>query len=338
MSCEAGLAQPRAGEQPAEAAADHDHLDLVRERRADEARRDVRVLQVVREPPGDVHVLVVGVRAQPLVALGAVTWPAARLDRNRGRKASGSSSWSDIMTASRWSIQAMGQEGRTCTPGATPSARGLRHGRAAGGDRGPRLVPRRDRHEDPVDVATEKRPTLRLDSQGTRAAGFAGCNQFAGHYTLAGVDEVKFGPLAVTKMYCADAQAIEDQYLAALGQRGALDARRGRAHAVERHRSGAAFPRADAHAKGSLMDLGLARQVGAHHGRLEGHRPRLRALVRGRGRERAARGALARRARARGARDRGEVRRRGRGARRRPARAGLGRAARRRGRARSTCW
>lgn len=69
----------------------------------------------------------------------------------------------------------------------------------------------------PVDVATEKRPTLRLDSQGARAAGFAGCNQFAGHYTLAGADGVKFGPLAATKMYCQPAQAIEDQYLAALG-------------------------------------------------------------------------------------------------------------------------
>jgi heat shock protein HslJ len=34
---------------------------------------------------------------------------------------------------------------------------------------------------------------------------------------LAGADEVKFGPLAATKMYCQPAQAIEDQYLAALG-------------------------------------------------------------------------------------------------------------------------
>ena len=39
---DAGLAQPRAGQQAAEAAADDHHLDLVGERRAREARRDVR--------------------------------------------------------------------------------------------------------------------------------------------------------------------------------------------------------------------------------------------------------------------------------------------------------
>ena len=67
-----------------------------------------------------------------------------------------------------------------------------------------------------LDVATEKRPTLRLESEGSRAAGFAGCNRFAGHYTLAGQD-LKFGPLAATKMSCDQAKT-EDRYLAALGR------------------------------------------------------------------------------------------------------------------------
>ena len=67
-----------------------------------------------------------------------------------------------------------------------------------------------------VDVATEKRPTLRLESEGSRAAGFAGCNRFAGHYTLDG-DQVKFGPLAATKMSC-DQDKTEERYLAALGR------------------------------------------------------------------------------------------------------------------------
>jgi heat shock protein HslJ len=60
------------------------------------------------------------------------------------------------------------------------------------------------------------RPTLRLESEGARAAGFAGCNRFAGHYVLTG-EQLKFGPLAATKMYCEQAQSVEDRYLGALG-------------------------------------------------------------------------------------------------------------------------
>ena len=68
----------------------------------------------------------------------------------------------------------------------------------------------------PLDLANDKRPTLRLDSEGSRASGFAGCNRFSGSYTLTG-EHVKFGPMAATKMYCEQAQAVEDRYLAALG-------------------------------------------------------------------------------------------------------------------------
>ena len=67
-----------------------------------------------------------------------------------------------------------------------------------------------------VDVATDKRPTLRLESEGSRAAGFAGCNRFAGHYTLDG-DQLKFGPFAATKLSC-DQDKAEAKYLAALGR------------------------------------------------------------------------------------------------------------------------
>ena len=65
-----------------------------------------------------------------------------------------------------------------------------------------------------TDVAPTQaaRPTLRLE--GTRAAGFAGCNHFAGSYTIDG-DHVHFGPSASTKMHCADTARIEDEYLAA---------------------------------------------------------------------------------------------------------------------------
>lgn len=66
-----------------------------------------------------------------------------------------------------------------------------------------------------VAATQSTRPTLRLEA--SRAAGFAGCNHFAGPYTLDG-DQVHFGPTASTKMYCEETAAIEDRYLAALGR------------------------------------------------------------------------------------------------------------------------
>ena len=68
---DAGLAQTRAGEQPAEPAADDQDLDLVVQRLAFE-RLDVRVVDVARELARDLDVLLVAVVAQALVALLAV--------------------------------------------------------------------------------------------------------------------------------------------------------------------------------------------------------------------------------------------------------------------------
>ena len=69
---DAGLAQPRPGEQAAEAAADHHHIDLVGQRRAGETRLDIGVFEIMGERPGDLDILLVGVVAQALVALGAI--------------------------------------------------------------------------------------------------------------------------------------------------------------------------------------------------------------------------------------------------------------------------
>ena len=66
-----------------------------------------------------------------------------------------------------------------------------------------------------VAATQTERPTLRLEA--SRAAGFAGCNHFAGSYTVEG-DAVHFGPFASTKMHCDKTAAIEDKYLAALGR------------------------------------------------------------------------------------------------------------------------
>ena len=68
---DARLAQPGTGEQPAEAAADDEHLDVVEQRRAFDAF-DVGIVDVVGELAGDLDVLVVAVGAEAFVAFGAV--------------------------------------------------------------------------------------------------------------------------------------------------------------------------------------------------------------------------------------------------------------------------
>jgi copper homeostasis protein (lipoprotein) len=63
----------------------------------------------------------------------------------------------------------------------------------------------------------EKEIHLLLEPTSGRARGFAGCNTFGGPYA-AGATTLTFGPLAATKMYCAEFQQIEDRYLQALGR------------------------------------------------------------------------------------------------------------------------
>lgn len=57
--------------------------------------------------------------------------------------------------------------------------------------------------------------TLMLSKDGSRASGYAGCNQFSGSFTLAD-DALIFGPLALTRMACADGDALESGYTKAL--------------------------------------------------------------------------------------------------------------------------
>jgi heat shock protein HslJ len=57
--------------------------------------------------------------------------------------------------------------------------------------------------------------TMRLDSATTRVAGFAGCNQYSGPYTLRG-DSLTFGPPISTKMACAEGMHVETRFLGGL--------------------------------------------------------------------------------------------------------------------------
>jgi putative lipoprotein len=58
-----------------------------------------------------------------------------------------------------------------------------------------------------------KPATIRFDSAGARAAGFAGCNRYSAPYTLAG-DSLHFGPAISTKMACAQGDSLERAFLA----------------------------------------------------------------------------------------------------------------------------
>jgi len=56
---------------------------------------------------------------------------------------------------------------------------------------------------------------FREDTQAVR--GFAGCNKFSGAYE-ASENRLSLGPMATTRMACADASAAEAQFLSALEQ------------------------------------------------------------------------------------------------------------------------
>jgi heat shock protein HslJ len=63
--------------------------------------------------------------------------------------------------------------------------------------------------------ANGKPATLTLTAAGTRADGYAGCNNFFGSYTLTG-SALKFGLLGMTRMACPGADALETGYTKAL--------------------------------------------------------------------------------------------------------------------------
>ncbi len=64
---------------------------------------------------------------------------------------------------------------------------------------------------DPGNNGTE----VHLKLLGDRAMGFAGCNNFSGGYTASG-NQIVIGPLAATRMMCADTMQAESQMLQAM--------------------------------------------------------------------------------------------------------------------------
>jgi heat shock protein HslJ len=60
-----------------------------------------------------------------------------------------------------------------------------------------------------------RRATLRFESDTARVAGFAGCNRYFGTYTVDGT-ALRFGPIGMTRMACAEGMELEQQLGAAL--------------------------------------------------------------------------------------------------------------------------
>lgn len=61
-----------------------------------------------------------------------------------------------------------------------------------------------------------RKASLHLSLGAHQASGLAGCNRFVGEYTASG-SKLSFGPLALTRMFCADGMDLEAQYSTALG-------------------------------------------------------------------------------------------------------------------------
>ena len=86
-----------------------------------------------------------------------------------------------------------------------------------------------------VDFAEgEPAPFLVLDLEESQVTGSGGCNRLVGSFTLS-EDELRFGPLASTRMACADA-VMEREPDVPLGARARLvvRARRAVAHPARR--------------------------------------------------------------------------------------------------------
>ena len=65
--------------------------------------------------------------------------------------------------------------------------------------------------------ASNQPATLRFDADSTHVSGFAGCNRYAGGYTVDG-QSLHFAPLAMTKMACTQGVDLEQRLADALAR------------------------------------------------------------------------------------------------------------------------
>jgi len=60
-------------------------------------------------------------------------------------------------------------------------------------------------------------PFVSINGDKTRISGFSGCNRFSGELKVEGLS-LSLGPLAGTRMACAQGGALEERFLRVLGQ------------------------------------------------------------------------------------------------------------------------
>lgn len=62
----------------------------------------------------------------------------------------------------------------------------------------------------------EERPSLEIYVEEARVVGFSGCNSFQGGLDSIESSTLIFGPLAMTRKYCAETAELESSYMMAL--------------------------------------------------------------------------------------------------------------------------
>lgn len=65
-------------------------------------------------------------------------------------------------------------------------------------------------------VSLQKRPTIQLSAETKSMTGFGGCNRLTGTYTL-DQNRLHFGPIAMTRMACAEGMDVEQAFAVVLG-------------------------------------------------------------------------------------------------------------------------
>jgi heat shock protein HslJ len=65
-------------------------------------------------------------------------------------------------------------------------------------------------------VSLQKPPTIQLSAEPKSVTGFGGCNRLTGSYTL-DQGRLRFGPIAMTRMACAEGMDTEQALTTALG-------------------------------------------------------------------------------------------------------------------------
>jgi heat shock protein HslJ len=69
-----------------------------------------------------------------------------------------------------------------------------------------------------ITTSEKATPSIKFDAKAGTVSGSGGCNRFTGKYESTAAGSLKFGPLASTRMACADTMVTESEFFKALDQ------------------------------------------------------------------------------------------------------------------------